>query len=403
MVHYWALVLTFKQKNVSLYIELPLVIYNYKQEITSGHIDFDLKDVNAISDETKDLAMYKSMEAVEQNQNWISDLEGIFGKVKYELTQKNNIHRHPGGRNQSFSSTDLKTTIGDNIGIVYPIEGVNKDTPIFSSIMALQDHKCYLAHSEIRVISGSVDEGNLLYKKGNCFTIVKGKSNEDITEIERLLFGDKYGIEEPYIVNSGSCNDMQSEAHLIFKEIAEKKLILNPDFFISEENLKEKKYKYEKAIEFKTNRTLFGSGRYNGGYDDDEYELYEDYNYSYYEEKDKEKEEEKEKTIVAIPDVDEKEFLKDARNYKDYINALILHFGDEWTAAEYGLDKYSKMDFSSQKMTINTIMRLMRESKTKYNLNTYTDKEIVQDAILDELVDPVLLKPLERKAGNGNR
>ena len=49
-VHYWALVARFKfDDDSTMDVAFPTAIFNYKQEVSSAHIDFELSDVNVVS------------------------------------------------------------------------------------------------------------------------------------------------------------------------------------------------------------------------------------------------------------------------------------------------------------------------------------------------------------------
>lgn len=89
-VHYWALNAIKKYSdNSRLVISYPVVIYNYKQEVTSTSIDFDLTDVEDMSDKLKPIAEVKAKELKEKLSK-VLDKDFI-----YELTPLNSLHRHP--------------------------------------------------------------------------------------------------------------------------------------------------------------------------------------------------------------------------------------------------------------------------------------------------------------------
>jgi len=94
-VHYWFLNLRFRAADNSILdIAIPTVYFNYKQEVTSVHIDFDLKDVEAISE--KLLPIHNSKVAEITNSNFISNLETKLN-ITFELSSVNfgSQHRHP--------------------------------------------------------------------------------------------------------------------------------------------------------------------------------------------------------------------------------------------------------------------------------------------------------------------
>lgn len=86
-VHYWALVMTKRfEDNSKVSISIPLVIYNYPQEVTSASINFELKDVEKISDKTRELAISRANEIYKYFKDEFSE---------YEITPLNSLHKHP--------------------------------------------------------------------------------------------------------------------------------------------------------------------------------------------------------------------------------------------------------------------------------------------------------------------
>ena len=68
----------------------PLIYYNYKQEVSSANIDFELKDVQEKAKEVQEasIPLFKMLKAK------FADLDKN-KKVSYKLTLFNNIHKHP--------------------------------------------------------------------------------------------------------------------------------------------------------------------------------------------------------------------------------------------------------------------------------------------------------------------
>lgn len=88
-VHYWALNLIKKfEDNSKIVVSIPLVIYNYPQEVASASIDFELKDVEKVSNETKELAVTLGTELY-------SKIKNKFKGFKPVITPLNSLHRHP--------------------------------------------------------------------------------------------------------------------------------------------------------------------------------------------------------------------------------------------------------------------------------------------------------------------
>lgn len=168
-IHYWALVarITFDDSSI-VDIAFPTVIFNYKQEVTSGHIDFELKDVSAMS---------KALQPVHNvvvNKNNLkeqikSKLSLLSKNIEFISVPMNTLHRHPTGVS-SFSSTDLGKSHTYNTGVVFPLKTGNK-TPSFSSI--IYNNPVKLIHTEYRVASGNVEEKGIQYSKGRSATFVQ--------------------------------------------------------------------------------------------------------------------------------------------------------------------------------------------------------------------------------------
>lgn len=167
-VHYWSL--NFRKKFVDdsiIDISIPTVFFNYEQQVSGAAIDFELKDVEAISD------MIKPLHDVE-----VSKLDkllaGTFLKdFQFQSVALNSLHKHPGGRRQGFSGTDLKTDHEHNTGIVFPLAQADIQAN-FASIMCIDGGTTYLAHSEYRIANGKVsDDKGISYYEGRCCSYIK--------------------------------------------------------------------------------------------------------------------------------------------------------------------------------------------------------------------------------------
>lgn len=90
--HYSALVRTKTYSDGSeSHIIFPLIYYNYPQEVSSAHIDFEMKDVLEKSKEVKEasLKLYTILKSKLMKKDTDSN------NVTYRLTLFNNIHKHP--------------------------------------------------------------------------------------------------------------------------------------------------------------------------------------------------------------------------------------------------------------------------------------------------------------------
>lgn len=237
-VHYWAVVVRIKGEDGSfLDISIPTVIFNYEQFVNPAHIDFELKDVDEVSNPIKVLHNVGENELVPHIQEFLGNLG-----VEYELiaTNLNSMHRHPGGRRQSFSGTDYQMKPDADTGIVFPLaQGENK--PNFASIIAHDQGKTYLAHNEYRIATGdaTADDGKIIYTQGRCAGIVRAPVHK-VSSIEKLFgYEDK---EQSYIVLDNLSVDQSN----IFIEIERwwNELDYRPNTdFVKPENVKKKVYK----------------------------------------------------------------------------------------------------------------------------------------------------------------
>ena len=88
-VHYWSLNIQkiFEDGSI-LVIQIPTTIFNYKQEVAGGSIDFELKDVEEVSnalEPIQELESAKRMPLVEKN----------FKDFTFQSVSLNTLHRHP--------------------------------------------------------------------------------------------------------------------------------------------------------------------------------------------------------------------------------------------------------------------------------------------------------------------
>lgn len=200
-VHYWALVVRATASDDSILdICIPTVFFNYKQEVSGARIDFELSDVDDVSNQLLPIHDIKVSELL------IDD--GIVNRIKTILPDTrevtlisrnlNSIHKHPGGIHQNFSGTDLAKDHKDDTGIVFPLAIGNKDAN-FAGIMAHVQGKNKIAHYEYRLATGAVGEAEndtITYEKGRCISLVRALQTPAIeavppSETESLfgLFG----------------------------------------------------------------------------------------------------------------------------------------------------------------------------------------------------------------------
>ena len=183
-VHFWAINFRARYEDNSIIdITIPTVYFNYKQEVSSAHIDFEMSDVVTVSE--KAAKLHHTIANRINNTSFATMLEQLLcTSIEVTSTDYNSIHRHPGSsKHQSFSSTDLKKD-PDNHGIVYSLES-GTEKPNFAGIMAIDSGVCNLAHMEYRVVNGKVYK-DLTYKQSRCHAIVLNDI-DNRSMVEQLL------------------------------------------------------------------------------------------------------------------------------------------------------------------------------------------------------------------------
>ena len=252
--HYWALNIMFDNNETlkNVIINVPITMFNYQQEVSGAHIDFDLVDVLKVSDDTKSIAEAQAGSFIHTNENTIKQIiQKVFKtdatEIKYELSPLNSIHRHPGGSSQSFSSTDLQTKIGDTIGIVYPIMSAEEPTINMASIMYIDGNKCRLAHSECRIVHGNADKKNLKYTRVPTIYIQQMDIKQEINKTQQWFFGNNIKQEEHKMelsFNGFEINGITDEALDFCQELCIQ-IKINTTVLAIPDNVTKKKYEYK--------------------------------------------------------------------------------------------------------------------------------------------------------------
>ncbi len=165
--HYINLVGRIQAEGQRLDIAIPMVLYNYHQEVSGEAIEFNLGEVGEANNEAMKLAVEKFNEF--ETTDMYKALCDI-GIETWELHGMNSTHAHPTGVNR-FSGTDLRADI-KHPGVNFPLS-VGVDVPNFASIIQHKHGFAELIHTEYRIFNG-VENGERNYKKGRTLTIVKG-------------------------------------------------------------------------------------------------------------------------------------------------------------------------------------------------------------------------------------
>lgn len=235
-IHYWALVVRMRFTDNSLIdIALPTTIFNYAQEVTSAHIDFELKDVSKVSDALKPVHNSVTNKLLPILKETFVNSEHY--TIEYLSVPLNTMHRHPTGV-VSFSGTDLKKDHEVDTGIVFPLK-TGDETPSFSSI--IYNNPVKLVHTEYRIATGDVTtKEGIHYEKGRCGTFVKGSIVQP-SMAERFL-GQK-PTNTSYFVDRTNIADMQGLLDVLDD------IEYEPNTqFIKADNVKKKTYTVSKTV-----------------------------------------------------------------------------------------------------------------------------------------------------------
>ena len=165
--HYINLVGRIETEGQRLDIAIPMILYNYHQEVSGAAVEFNLGEVGETNNEAMKLAIEKFNEF--ETTDMYKGLCAI-GIETWELHGMNSIHAHPSGVNR-FSGTDLRADI-KHPGVNFPLS-VGKDVPNFASIIQHKEGFAEIIHTEYRIFNG-IQNGERNYKKGRTLTIVKG-------------------------------------------------------------------------------------------------------------------------------------------------------------------------------------------------------------------------------------
>lgn len=193
-VHYWGLIFRHTAEDGSILdICIPTVFFNYKQQVSPAHIDFELSDVDDTSDAVLPIHEMKVKEILASN--FKEDIERYFQITLEPLSVAiNSLHCHPGtNTNQSFSGTDLSKRAED-LGVVFPLASAENNRPNFAGIMVRKTKSNnVIAHYEYRIANGTLNQ-DIQYQQGRCAALIS--KQETRPSLILSMFG-----EEPKVNN----------------------------------------------------------------------------------------------------------------------------------------------------------------------------------------------------------
>ena len=226
--HYWAAVGRMEAGGQTLDVCVPVVMYNYPQEVTGASVKFNLAEVEDVSNQLLELADAKTKEFMASCGKKLTKTLGL----KWSIVPSHTLHVHP-GQLSSFSGTDYDKKVNDP-GIVFPLsEATNQAS--FSSIMCHTGSKAKLVRTEYRLFTGT-HEGAKVYRHGKCMSYVRQEKKEN-GPIEAMFIGNKV-IEGSYVFKDGFTGDQGNEILKMISDIFDESKFEPSTDFIIEKNIK---------------------------------------------------------------------------------------------------------------------------------------------------------------------
>lgn len=165
--HYTTLVGRLEADGQVMDLAIPMTMYNYHQEVSTTHVEFNLTEAHEAGVACLKLAEAKSEEF--QKTEMFKKLWDM-GITDWTLHLQNSIHAHPAGVNR-FSGTDLRTDI-NHPGVNFPLS-TGKQIPNYASIIQHKSGYAEIIHTEYRMFNGE-EGGERHYAKGRTLTLCRG-------------------------------------------------------------------------------------------------------------------------------------------------------------------------------------------------------------------------------------
>ena len=240
--HYSSIIYNITEGNQSLDIAIPLVLYNYKQEVSAASIGFELTDVAEMVAATAPVS--EAIAGDFQSLPIHNKIMELFPDATINITHYQQIHKHP-GKLSSFSGTDLDTKPG-NPGICFPFSKCNEPTASFGSIVCHIAGSTEIVHTEYRQVLGDIEEGEeIVYEHGRSITHIKGHQ-KPLTRLESLFTTTPRGKKSYRILNGVEEADINEAIKEIIRAFEESDYEPNTDF-IFEDNVSEVKHAWNRT------------------------------------------------------------------------------------------------------------------------------------------------------------
>jgi len=165
-----------------LVFTIPTLFFNFPQKVSTGRVDFDLREVAKISETHKE----ESMKIAENilTQFPLDYFRQLGFEVKVREGEIGSIHRHPG--DFSFSSTDLDKN-PKNPGVIYRQAEANDHIQVDSVLYMQTNNNVKLVTTQTRVVNvkpaadGGVDG---TYARAKTIAMIKKDIEGEIEEVK---------------------------------------------------------------------------------------------------------------------------------------------------------------------------------------------------------------------------
>ncbi len=148
-VHYRALTIHIQKDEFEVIVTIPTAYYNFKQEVSSGAVDWELDDRDKEAEKVKEVSDINAA-ALIQKMPFFHALDSAGYDVSFREGDFGSIHRHPG--RFGFSSIDLMKDSEDP-GIIYR-NRVAVDVVQTDSVMYIgNDKDCEIYTTEARIVN----------------------------------------------------------------------------------------------------------------------------------------------------------------------------------------------------------------------------------------------------------
>ena len=203
-IHYHSLQAHITKGSYEVCVTVPLAFYNFDQEVTSGSVSMEMKDVNEIAVIAEELLDDKVAEVFKLYPIF-DHIQHLGFDVNYTVSNNGSIHRHPG--DFSFSSVDYDKD-PDEPGVIYR-QMKAKDLYQTDSVIYLGEEEPKFVCTETRIVNVKPVEND-----GG----IEGKYTEIPTYsfitkpdgVKNLMYEILGGVEDKDIFDSFKCTSSMS-------------------------------------------------------------------------------------------------------------------------------------------------------------------------------------------------